>query len=87
MPFNCNSHHYALAARRANERVAFGKPLAANGSVLQNLGRCRVTLDGARLATLEAARRLDAEGNKVAKAGPSFRTTRFRAQLRAQLKA
>ena len=56
-----------LAAKRANERVAFGKPLAANGAVLQTLGRCRVTLDGARLATLDAARRLDAEGNKAAK--------------------
>lgn len=56
-----------LAAKRASSRVAFGKPLAANGSTLQTLGRCRVTLDGARLATLEAARRLDAEGNKSAK--------------------
>ena len=56
-----------LAARRAADRVAFGKPLAANGNVLQTLGVMRVTLDGARLATLEAARRLDQEGNKTAK--------------------
>ena len=56
-----------LAARRAADRVAFGKPLAANGNVLQTLGVMRVTLDGARLATLEAARRLDKEGNKTAK--------------------
>jgi alkylation response protein AidB-like acyl-CoA dehydrogenase len=56
-----------LAARRAADRVAFGKPLAANGNVLQTLGVMRVTLDGARLATLEAARRLDEEGNKTAK--------------------
>ena len=56
-----------LAAKRAVDRIAFGKPLAANGSVLQTLGRCRVTLDGARLTTLEAARRLDEEGNKTAK--------------------
>ena len=49
------------------ERVAFGKPLAANGSTLQTLGACRVRLDGARLMTLEAARMLDAEGNKRAK--------------------
>ena len=45
-----------LAAKRAVDRVAFGKALAANGAVLQTLGRCRVTLDGARLMTLEAAR-------------------------------
>jgi acyl-CoA dehydrogenase len=57
----------SLAARRAADRVAFGKPLAANGNVLQTLGVMRVTLDGARLATLEAARRLDKEGNKTAK--------------------
>jgi alkylation response protein AidB-like acyl-CoA dehydrogenase/aminoglycoside phosphotransferase (APT) family kinase protein len=56
-----------LAARRASSRVAFGKTLAENGSVLQTLGRSRVMLDGARLATLDAARRLDLEGNKVAK--------------------
>ena len=41
--------------------------LSRNASVLQTLGRARVTLDGARLATLDAARRLDAEGNKAAK--------------------
>ena len=35
--------------------------------MLQTLGVMRVTLDGARLATLEAARRLDKEGNKTAK--------------------
>ena len=43
------------------------QPLSRNASVLQTLGRARVTLDGARLATLDAARRLDAEGNKAAK--------------------
>ena len=56
-----------LAARRALGRVAFGKPLADNGNVLQQLGSMRVTLEGARLQTLEAARRLDLEGNKSAK--------------------
>ena len=56
-----------LAARRAKDRVAFGKPLAANASVLQTLGRARVALEGARLTTLDAARRLDVEGNKAAK--------------------
>ena len=48
-------------------RVAFGQPLSKNASVLQTLGKMRVQLDGAKLATLDAARLLDAEGNKSAK--------------------
>jgi alkylation response protein AidB-like acyl-CoA dehydrogenase len=48
-------------------RVAFGQPLSKNASVLQTLGKMRVRLDGAKLATLDAARLLDAEGNKSAK--------------------
>ncbi len=56
-----------LAARRARERTAFGRTLAENGATMQTLGRCRVALEGARLATLDAARRLDNEGNKAAK--------------------
>ena len=68
--------HAALGMRRRALREAAppggpssrsGSPLAANGNVLQTLGVMRVTLDGARLATLEAARRLDEEGNKTAK--------------------
>lgn len=56
-----------LAAQRAMDREAFGKPLSQNGNVLQQLGTMRVTLDQAKLSTLEASRRLDREGNKVAK--------------------
>ena len=56
-----------LAASRATSRVAFGKPLASNGNVLQRLGQCRVTLDGARLLTLQAAHMLDKQGIKVAR--------------------
>ena len=48
-------------------RVAFGQPLSKNASVLQTLGKMRVQIDGAKLATLDAARLLDAEGNKSAK--------------------
>ena len=47
--------------------MAFGQPLSKNASVLQTLGKMRVRLDGAKLATLDAARLLDAEGNKSAK--------------------
>lgn len=56
-----------LASARAKSRVAFGKPLAENGAVLQRLGQCRVTLDGARLLTLQAAHELDARGIKLAR--------------------
>ena len=55
-----NSHPPPLSPVRS-------QPLSRNASVLQTLGRARVILDGARLATLDAARRLDAEGNKAAK--------------------
>tara|TARA_B100001559_G_scaffold301957_1_gene289319 strand:+ start:48 stop:722 length:675 start_codon:yes stop_codon:yes gene_type:complete len=56
-----------LASERAKSRVAFGAPLVKNGSVLQRLGKCRVTLDGARLLTLQAANSLDFHGIKVAR--------------------
>jgi alkylation response protein AidB-like acyl-CoA dehydrogenase len=56
-----------LAIVRSKSRVAFGKPLAENGAVLQRLGQCRVTLDGARLLTLQAAYELDTRGIKLAR--------------------
>lgn len=56
-----------LASDRAKSRVAFGAPLARNGNVLQRLGQSRVTLDGARLLTLQAAHSLDVDGIKVAR--------------------
>lgn len=56
-----------IASERAKKRVAFGAPLARNGNVLQRLGQCRVTLDGARLLTLQAAHALDVHGIKVAR--------------------
>ena len=56
-----------LASERAKQRVAFGAPLARNGNVLQRLGQCRVTLDGARLLTLQAAHALDVHGIKIAR--------------------
>ena len=43
-----------LASERAKSRVAFGAPLVKNGSVLQRLGKCRVTLTALAL-TLQAA--------------------------------
>jgi acyl-CoA dehydrogenase len=48
-----------LMAQRAASRVAFGKPLAAQGALREKLARCRVALDGARLLVLQAAHALD----------------------------
>lgn len=56
-----------LMASRAQGRVAFGKPLAANGAVLQTLAECRVHWEGARLLLLHAALQLDSLGNKAAR--------------------
>lgn len=48
-----------LMAERAQSRVAFGRPLAAQGALREKLARCRVALEGARLLVLNAAHALD----------------------------
>jgi alkylation response protein AidB-like acyl-CoA dehydrogenase len=48
-----------LMVARATSRVAFGRPLAAQGGLREKLARCRVALDGARLLVLAAAHALD----------------------------
>lgn len=48
-----------LMAARAQARVAFGKPLAAQGALRETLARKRVQLEGARLLVLAAAHALD----------------------------
>jgi acyl-CoA dehydrogenase len=52
---------------RAGSRVAFGKPLAAQGMVQDAIARSRCEIEQARLLTLAAAAALDAHGNKVAR--------------------
>jgi acyl-CoA dehydrogenase len=52
---------------RANARVAFGKPLAAQGMVQQAIARSRCEIEQARLLTLSAAAALDRAGIKGAK--------------------
>ena len=54
--------------RRAAERVAFGKPLAEQGSVREAIARSRIEIEQARLLTLQAADRMDRAGNKAARA-------------------
>ena len=56
-----------LACRRARERVAFGKPLAEQGVVKQQIADSRMEIDQARLLTLYAAWRMDTVGSKEAR--------------------
>jgi len=56
-----------LMCRRANERVAFGKPIAEQGVVQEWIADSRVEIDQARLLTLNAAHMMDTVGNKEAR--------------------
>ncbi|MCL3819337.1 acyl-CoA dehydrogenase family protein [Aeromicrobium wangtongii] len=57
----------ALMVKRASERVAFGRPLAEQGVVQQQIAESRIELDQARLICLQASHVIDSEGNKAAK--------------------
>ena len=52
--------------RRAQQRVAFGKPVAEQGVTLERIAESRILIDSARLLTLKAAQRMDTVGNKIA---------------------
>jgi acyl-CoA dehydrogenase len=54
--------------RRVKERVAFGKPLAEQGTLRADIADSRMEIDQARLLTLKAAAMMDAVGNKAARA-------------------
>jgi len=54
--------------RRVKARVAFGKPLAEQGVIIERIANARILIDQARLLTLHAAHRMDKVGNKAAKA-------------------
>ena len=55
------------ACRRARERVAFGKPIAEQGVVKQQIAESRMEIDQARLLTLHAAWRMDTVGSREAR--------------------
>ena len=53
--------------RRVDSRVAFGKKLADQSSIRQDIARSRCEIEQARLLTLATADKLDKFGNKVAR--------------------
>jgi acyl-CoA dehydrogenase len=53
--------------RRANNRVAFGKPIAEQTVTLERIAEARIKIDQARLMTLKAAHMMDSVGNKEAR--------------------
>ncbi|GGB48319.1 hypothetical protein GCM10011505_31700 [Tistrella bauzanensis] len=54
--------------RRADERVAFGKPVSEQTVTLERIADARIMIEQARLLTLKAAWMMDTVGNKAARA-------------------
>ncbi len=53
--------------RRVKERVAFGKPIAEQGTIRADIANSRIEIEQARLLTLKAAYLMDTVGNKAAR--------------------
>jgi acyl-CoA dehydrogenase len=53
--------------RRVKSRVAFGKPLAEQGTIRADIAKSRIEIDQTRLLTLRAAQLMDTVGNKAAR--------------------
>src|ERR1700726_909024 len=57
-----------IMCERVQSRMAFGKPLAEQGTLRANIAASRMEIDQARLLTLKAAYMMDTAGNKAARA-------------------
>jgi acyl-CoA dehydrogenase len=56
-----------LMCKRAQSRVAFGKPISENANVRDWIAESRVDIEMIRLLTLKAAHLMDTVGNKEAR--------------------
>jgi acyl-CoA dehydrogenase len=56
-----------LMCRRVQSRVAFGRPIAEQGTVRADIAESRMEIEQARLLTMNAAHLMDTIGNKAAR--------------------
>ncbi|MCX2779845.1 acyl-CoA dehydrogenase family protein [Microbulbifer thermotolerans] len=56
-----------MMARRAEQRVVFGRRMSAQGSVREDIAKSACEIEQARLLTLKAADQMDKYGNKAAR--------------------
>ncbi|WP_046864213.1 acyl-CoA dehydrogenase family protein [Microvirga massiliensis] len=63
----CAQRALEMTCQRAATRVAFGRTLAEQGAVREDIARSACEIEQARLLTLAAADKMDREGNKAAR--------------------